>query len=85
MESLLLSLFVSVVTVLSIGLAAMAMLTGFALIATLGCLVKLRYLKKRTTNESTRKSSRVAGYNAQFVRLTEDIQDSVIARTEHGL
>ena len=28
---------------------------------------------------------KVAGYNAQFVRLTEDIQDTIIARTEHGL
>jgi len=28
---------------------------------------------------------KVAGYNAQFVRLTKDIQDSIIARTEHGL
>ena len=28
---------------------------------------------------------KVAGYNARFVELHEDLQDSIIARTEHGL
>jgi formate C-acetyltransferase len=28
---------------------------------------------------------KVAGYNALFVRLSREIQDSIIARTEHGL
>lgn len=28
---------------------------------------------------------KVAGYNAQFVRLVRELQDSIIARTEHGL
>ncbi len=28
---------------------------------------------------------KVAGYNARFVRLHEEVQDSIIARTEHGL
>jgi len=28
---------------------------------------------------------KVAGYNAYFTRLHEDLQDAVIARTEHGL
>jgi formate C-acetyltransferase len=28
---------------------------------------------------------KVAGYNARFVDLHKDLQDSIIARTEHGL
>lgn len=28
---------------------------------------------------------KVAGYNARFVNLHEELQDSIIARTEHGL
>lgn len=28
---------------------------------------------------------KVAGYNAFFARLTKPLQDSIIARTEHGL
>lgn len=28
---------------------------------------------------------KVAGYNAQFVRLNRELQDTIIARTEHGL
>ena len=28
---------------------------------------------------------KVAGYNAYFTRLGKDLQDSIIARTEHGL
>ncbi len=28
---------------------------------------------------------KVAGYNARFVDLHRDLQDSIIARTEHGM
>lgn len=28
---------------------------------------------------------KVAGYNARFVDLHKELQDSIIARTEHGL
>ncbi|GAH13293.1 unnamed protein product, partial [marine sediment metagenome] len=28
---------------------------------------------------------KVAGYNARFVELDKKVQDSIIARTEHGL
>jgi formate C-acetyltransferase len=28
---------------------------------------------------------KVAGYNARFVELHKELQDSIIARTEHGL
>jgi|TARA_Y100000310_G_scaffold345560_1_gene466652 formate C-acetyltransferase len=28
---------------------------------------------------------KVAGYNARFVDLHREVQDSIIARTEHGL
>ena len=28
---------------------------------------------------------KVAGYNARFVDLHRELQDSIIARTEHGL
>ena len=28
---------------------------------------------------------KVAGYNARFVDLHEELQDTIIARTEHGL
>ena len=73
LESLLLSLSVSVVMVLSIGLAMMAMLMVFALTVTLGCLVKLIYLKKRTTNESTRKSSRCDHYKKKSIQPIEYI------------
>ena len=28
---------------------------------------------------------KVAGWNAYFTQLTKEVQDSIIARTEHGL
>ena len=28
---------------------------------------------------------KVAGYNAQFIKLNRQLQDTIIARTEHGL
>ena len=57
-ESLLLSGFVSVVMLLSIGLAMMVMVMVFALIVTLASLMKLVSWKEMRKNERTGQSSR---------------------------
>lgn len=57
-ESLLLDSFAIAVMALSIGLAMMIMLMGFALTATLAILAKLSFLRQRKKNERTQQTRR---------------------------